>query len=661
MQSRRKLCGSAPVWAVLPTILFSPFAFAQSADTKSLPAVNVTGTRFEQALLDEPVQTFVISADDIYRSGASTLIDVLARQASIQIIDSSGNPNKQVDMRGFGMTGDQNTLILLDGQRITENELASADLASIPLNSIERIEILRGSGGVLYGRGTAGGTINIITKRASDGVPNATVSATIGSYGTRGLAGSASITNDRLGMAVFFDREESDNYRRNNHLLQENITSTLSYRTDGGPINLRISSGQQKLGLAGSRTASELLTDPRGTSTPTNSASLDTFRASLGTEQKFGFGYAAMDITHRDREAKTVYSDYFIFTPDLTKGKVLSMSPRLRIPFEWLGASQTTTIGSDWERWTWSYYNSDTDATAASTARQYNTSFYARNTTNFAHGTSVAVGIRQQHVSTDVHFPSAAQIDRNVSAHELAIRQDLDDGWSLHAKTGRSFRLQTVDELRPPMFGSTQPTLLEPQTSRDIDFGASLKKQAYFVSVNLFKMQINNEIMFYPTPVNNNVNLPPTERRGVEIDLKWTPASSWSVDGSYAFTDAKFTSGSVGGQSVVGKDVPLVPKHRVSLAGTWRALENSTLTLRSTYNGSARLDNDQTNTSAFLRPSYTVTDLVATHQAGAWRLRASVLNMFDKAYFSYGGVSGASYYAYPAMRRAAFLSAEYKF
>jgi len=49
-------------------------------------------------------------------------------------------------MRGFGIFGDQNTLILVDGQRISENEQIPADLASIPLSSIERIEILRGSG-----------------------------------------------------------------------------------------------------------------------------------------------------------------------------------------------------------------------------------------------------------------------------------------------------------------------------------------------------------------------------------------------------------------------------------------------------------------------------------------------------------------------------------
>ena len=71
-------------------------------------------------------------------------------------------------MRGFGIFGDQNTLVLLDGQRISENEQASVNWSAIPLSAIERIEIMRGSGAVLYGGGATGGTINIITKAAAE-------------------------------------------------------------------------------------------------------------------------------------------------------------------------------------------------------------------------------------------------------------------------------------------------------------------------------------------------------------------------------------------------------------------------------------------------------------------------------------------------------------
>jgi iron complex outermembrane receptor protein len=632
----------------------------QPTQTRMLPPVSVVGTRFEQQLLDEPVQTTVVTADDILRSGARTLVDVLALQTSIQVIDNSGSPNRQIDLRGFGMTGDQNTLILLDGQRITENELASADLASIPLASIERIEILRGSGAVLYGRGATGGTINIITKKNQETGINATASATIGSYATRGVSASAGLSHDRLSLNVFADKNETDNYRRNNRSVQENVTAALNYRGDRGPFSLRLSSGQQSLGLPGERTAAQLLTDPRSATTPTNSSSLDSLRIAFATEQKFDLGFFALDLTHRTRESKSFYKDYGYATPDLTKVDALSFSPRFRFLFETWTVNHSFIVGGDWDRWNWNYFSSDVNAVPSSTAQQINTSLYIRNTSNFSSGTSIALGVREQRTVNDVNFSNAiAQQTRKTPAYEIALRQDLRGGWSLHAKSGKSFRLQTVDELRPP-WGSVVPTVLEPQTSQDLDTGIRYADSSLTAGFSLFRMKLENEIMYYPT-VANNVNLPPTERRGIELDAKWLATAAMTLEGGYSYTDAEFTSGSIGGASVAGKKVPLIPLHKASVAAIWRANERTSLTFRSTYSGEARLDNDQQNTSSFRKPSFLIADFVVVHEIEQWRLRASILNITDENYFTYGGLSGASYYAYPAMGRSVLLTVDRRF
>ena len=126
--------------------------------------VVVTATRFREPRQELPVGVTVINEEQIRASTAGTVPELLRQVPGIQIRDSSGSPNQQVDMRGFGITGDQNTLVLLDGQRISENEQASVNWTAIPLSSIERIEIMRGSGAVLYGGGATGGTINVITR-----------------------------------------------------------------------------------------------------------------------------------------------------------------------------------------------------------------------------------------------------------------------------------------------------------------------------------------------------------------------------------------------------------------------------------------------------------------------------------------------------------------
>lgn len=647
----------------------SPSLLAQSVESRALSPVSVVGTRFEQQLLDEPVQTSVVTADDILRSGAKTLVDVLALQTSIQFIDSSGSPNRQIDLRGFGMTGDQNTLILLDGQRITEDELASADLASIPLASVERIEILKGSGTVLYGRGATGGTINIITKKNYENPSKAMLSATVGDYGTRGVSASANLSHDRLALNVFADRNTTDNYRINNRAVQENITAALSYRGDRGPISLRLSSGEQSLRLPGARTNSQLLSDPRGATTPENYSNLESLRISMTTEQKFDWGFLGLDVAHRNREASSLFKDFGWISPDFTKVNVLSFSPRIRIPFEAGTVNHSFILGTDWDRWSRNRFPAEGEFGDYSHAQQDNSALYVRHTANFETGTSVAFGARSHRTETDWSVGSTAgSLVRNLNSYEIAIRQDLKDGWSLYAKSGTSFRLQTVDELLP--YGVLN--VLEPQISRDIDMGLRFSESKFTAGISFFQMKVKNEIALYPVvypwgifPA--NINLPPTQRRGLELDAKWQAAPAIRIAGTYTYTEAEFSNGSVDsdGVSVGGKKIPLVPTHKATVAVTWLASELTNLTLKGNYSGETRLDNDQKNTSNFRRPSFLVIDLAAFHEIDLWRLRASVLNLTDERYFTYGVTSAqypnSSFNAYPAMRRSFLLTVERRF
>jgi len=123
----------------------APLALAQDPED----AVVVTATRFPEQRLDAPVGMTVITAKQIAESAAKTLPQLLSQEAGIVTRDNTGGPDSQIDMRGFGITGDQNTLVLLNGQRLNEIELTTIGWTAIPLDSIERIEILRGSGSVL--------------------------------------------------------------------------------------------------------------------------------------------------------------------------------------------------------------------------------------------------------------------------------------------------------------------------------------------------------------------------------------------------------------------------------------------------------------------------------------------------------------------------------
>ncbi len=125
--------------------------------------------------------------------------DLLSTQAGIHLINtSSSSDNSIVDLRGFGITGASNTLILIDGVKQNTNDLSAPSLGVVPLDQVERIEIVRGSGSVQYGGGTTGGVINIITRSDFSKEPvSARATATFGSYGLRQYDTAVAMNNER--------------------------------------------------------------------------------------------------------------------------------------------------------------------------------------------------------------------------------------------------------------------------------------------------------------------------------------------------------------------------------------------------------------------------------------------------------------------------------
>src|SRR6185312_1246336 len=169
--------------ALAPALLFATSAAAQ--DTLQLPTIDVTNSRLGGAITG--TSTTVITAEDIARSPSQSLPDILGQATGVQLMHVNASPtgvNDMVDLRGFGAFAQSNVLILVNGRRYQDFDLQGFDFSSIPLNSIERIEITRGnSSTVLYGDGAIGGVINIVTKTASTPGVSGRVEGLGGSYG----------------------------------------------------------------------------------------------------------------------------------------------------------------------------------------------------------------------------------------------------------------------------------------------------------------------------------------------------------------------------------------------------------------------------------------------------------------------------------------------
>ncbi len=645
-------------YVLLTILLASASVHAQKTPDLAADEVVVTATRFEDRSTQQPVNVQTINAAQIRESGARTLPELLSQQAGIYTRDSSGNPNRQIDMRGFGTFGDQNTLVLVDGLRISENEQTPANITAIPLSSIERIEIIRGSGGaVLYGNGATGGTIHIVTKGPVPGDRQAQVKAAYGSYSTEVFAVGASIAGEKMGLKLDADRFDSDNYRANNEITQKNAHVDARYFGDHGPIALKFTHSEQDLRLPGSRTEAQMTTDRRGTATPNDYGALDADKVLLSTTQTYRFGQLGVDIGYRERHLLSVLQPGFIDT----HGRVTNVSPRLKLPFEILGRNNALVVGLDWEQW-------DYDSSAffgfssAAISTQDNRAIYLKDTFELTESTLLSIGAREQHSETTLEevgsSPEQVQ-NKTLHAYDFALRQALTKQWAAYVRAGASFRLANVDDNR------FLPTLLEPQKSHDQEAGVDFAAGRAWLRAAIYRMHLNNEILFLPStvlpPFGGNVNLPPTERKGVELDADFMLSESLTLRTNYTLAIARFRDGNFGGVDVSGNNLPLVPRHRANAALTWGLVQRASITGRVSYVGEQYFENDQSNAFGRKMPAYTVADLIGGVQIGSWRLGAAVYNLFNQKYFSYGVVSGASFVAYPAALRSFLVSAEYRF
>lgn len=637
------------------SMMAAALAAAHATQAADEATVSVTGSRFAGSPLRPAAGSTVIEAAAIAQSSATSVPEILAKLGGVHVRNSSGSTNWQIDLRGFGMSGDQNTLILLDGRRLSENELTPALLSAIPLNAIDRIEIVRGSGAVLYGGGATAGTINIITRNPASEGRLATLRAAYGDYGTGDVRATAEFANGAIGVLLNANRYVSSNYRVNNHDREDKFNGVIRWQDANASAALRFGSSRQKIRFPGARTMAQMASDPAGSTTLNDRGLTDTWNVGVGAARTFGFGELAIDVDYRNKKASNKFPS--AASGNDTDSDTFTVSPRLRLPHR----NGSLVLGIDSSRWTYS----NVDLFGLARASQTNDAFYLQENWTPVAGTDVGAGLRTSSHRDSFSQPAAASRRHTLNAFELSLRQRLSPGWDAYGKWGQSFRVATANENYNVFTGTV--SLLQPQKSHDGELGVEFRTRSTRLRAASFASYLTNEIhllVLTGTPTfgfGANANLAPTQRTGFELEGGWQPISSLSLDASYRRTRSSFRSGAYEGVSLAGKEVPLVARDLLTLNAAWRIGGGHSLAASARHVGRQRYDNDQINSFA-LMPAYSLVDLKYSYATGNWNWGISADNLLDKRYYSYGIRNGAgtSFNAYPELGRRVMLSAELK-
>ena len=187
-------------------------ARAQNAQPKSttLDPVVVTAARMSQPIADVLADVTVIGADEILRSGVQSLAELLQRQPGVEIVQNGG-PGSVSGALLRGANRGQ-TLVLIDGLRAGSSSSGATTLEAIPLDQIERIEILRGPASSLYGADAIGGVVQVFTKRSPGTSFTPNISAGYGTYNTGAVAAGFAGATGSLRYALQAGGRSSDGF-----------------------------------------------------------------------------------------------------------------------------------------------------------------------------------------------------------------------------------------------------------------------------------------------------------------------------------------------------------------------------------------------------------------------------------------------------------------
>jgi iron complex outermembrane receptor protein len=635
------------------------FGAPAAAQDGAMPSVLITGSRFPSAAELPPIGATVITADEIRRAGVSDVNQAIRKIGGVygrQSLDSS--PDFALDLRGFGSNSSENMVVMLDGVRMNENELASPTLSTIPIETVERIEIIRGGSAVLFGEGATGGVIQIVTKRPGKDSGRGSLRAEVGQFHQHDVRASVAQSWEGMSLDAAIGNQGTDNYRANSEFRQTALSAGAQWTLGAGRVGVRIDSARQDSRFPGSLTLAQFLANPRQTLTPNDFGSLDSDRFSAFIEQRVGGVELAAELSHREKNVKANYVFNYGGADTVSKlaydSEQTQFSPRLRHLSQFGGMLNELVGGIDLIRW-----NRVTSADfSKADASQDSKAIYFRDEIRWdaAHNGRLSIGARHEVFDKDYvdplsFTPAPESSSQGLNAWEVQGSYSVLPRVTVHAKAGQSYRMANSDE--NSYRAST--AVLKPQTSHDLELGVSFADAGQELSARAFRHNLVNEIFFDPTiGYGTNTNLDPTRREGFEIDAKARIAADWNVSGHLQHVKASFTEGPNAGREMV-----LVPKNVISARLSWAPSSGQSADIGAQWVDNQRYGSDFTNTCAARIPSHTTIDARYARTIGKWEFALAGLNLADKQYFSnaFGCESGI----YPGDGRQVKLSARYDF
>ena len=624
-------------------------ALAEAIPSEEAPLI-VSATRWETSGIPTSSSIKVITRDQIIESGAKNVTEILQGQGGVQITDLFGDGSRSIiDMRGFGSTGSANTLILIDGRRINNTDLASPRLNNIFIKDIERIEITRGSSAVLYGDQAVGGVVNIITRRPTEF--DAGIELGYGSYDYQSQIGHISHKFENgTGVRASAERKRTDGYRDNNKTSYDNGFINLSYEGDKSWIFAEYQRTDEDLGLPGALTEAQLDVSREQTLFP-----LD-FNDSTNEVARIGGAFSitpnwdfAAEYTYSKDDVNGVLTGLSL-TQDRRKK---AFNPRIKGNITIADRPLTVVAGADIERTDYILVS----PFGAQIGDQEMDSVYTLATLPISDYVTITGGFRKawldQGLNDGFRFFPGDLIKDSQTASNIGITIKPTAAWRIFLRREDNYRFPLLDE---EMNVFTLATTLETQTGISIEAGTEWHNDWLQTSLTGYHMDIDNEINVDPNAFLENINLDKTEHTGLIYEIDLYPSEQLSIGAQYTYTDTEITAG-----TFAGNDIPLVAEHQLLLNANYHFMNYWNLNAEIFIISDRNAGGDFTGSLVEL-DGYEVANLNLNFDYESFSASAKINNLLDE---EYNGSASVNFFGavgfFPAPERNFVLTIGYDF
>lgn len=621
------------------TLVWGGIAFAQEdLQEFALEDMVVTATRTESKIVDVPVNTTVISAEKIADRHYLDVADVLKDVPGATVMDTGvGAYEKKVVLNG-----DERVLVLVDGKRVNIDmgtmSRASYDLNQMPdVSLIERIEVVKGHGGALYGSDAVGGVINIITKKMDHSYGK--VSMGFGSHQARDAKAMYTIKEGKTGVMVAASKYKQGYHEYKDAKTEANNRWPVASTYENEKVSVKLSqelseTSNLELGYDFSK-----FEGVRSYSTKAKSASF--------SNKKTNDFYAKYDWTVNDKDQGFIQlyrNKYDYYNAGDMYETDTGFEAQQNIT---LSDNNRLVVGASYRK------AKALNATSYTAEKSINNkAVFVSDQWEFAPSWTLDAGVRY-----DKHSTAGSK-----TTWSAGLNKKFDENSHAYFNWGQVFKAPTLDDLyyySVMEWGSSKyenygnPNLKpEKGDTWTIGYGTKIADKTS-VNISYFQSKLEDAIDWDTTySANGSVsiarNVDKQKKNGMELSVGHELNDNWNLEASYTYIRVKNNDNGSG----YVRDANYIPNMYRFGVRYHDDLWNADLFLR----GGSGADK-----SSYVDSKYMTLDMSVAYKATKdLSFYAKGYNLFNKAYAESAGVNGGTY-TYPAQGRRFIIGAEYTF